>query len=117
MNVVLWVLQAVGALVYTASGVMKVFMFEKISADVKSFGALPPAAWKAMGVVELVCVVGLVAPGLLHLSPLLTVGSAAVLALESLVFIYVHVTYRELPPIIMSTVLGVLMAVIAVGRY
>ena len=45
MNTFLWVLQILAALVYGASGVMKVFMFDKISGDVKSFGALPRGAW------------------------------------------------------------------------
>ena len=31
MNVLLWVLQIVAAILYGASGVMKVFMFDKIS--------------------------------------------------------------------------------------
>jgi hypothetical protein len=34
MNLVLWVLQVLAALVYGASGVMKVFMFDKISKGV-----------------------------------------------------------------------------------
>ena len=34
MNVLLWLLQVLAALVYGASGVMKVFMFDKVSADV-----------------------------------------------------------------------------------
>ena len=29
MNILLWILQALAALLYTASGVMKVFMFDK----------------------------------------------------------------------------------------
>jgi len=35
---------------------------------------------------------------------------------ESLVFIGVHVKYGEIPPIIMSAALGLLMAFIAYGR-
>ena len=31
MNVLLWVLQVLAALLYGASGVMKVFMFDKVS--------------------------------------------------------------------------------------
>ena len=42
--------------------------------------------------------------------------AATVLAIESLVFIGVHAKYREIPPIIMSGVLGLLMAFIAYGR-
>jgi hypothetical protein len=116
VNTFLWVLQIAGALVYGASGVMKLFMFDKVSADVPSFGALPKQTWNALGVIELLCVIGLVAPAALHWHPRLTVAAASVLALESLVFIWVHVKYREIPPIIFSLALGLLMAFVAYGR-
>jgi uncharacterized membrane protein YphA (DoxX/SURF4 family) len=116
MNIVLWVLQILAALLYLSSGVMKVFMFDKVSADVPSFGALPRNGWTALGILELVCAVGLIVPGALHWHPQLTVLAATVLAIESIVFIGVHVKYREMTPIIMSAVLGILMVFIAYGR-
>lgn len=116
MNTLLWILQALAALVYGASGVMKVFLFDKISKDVPSFGALPRGAWLALGLLELVCTFGLIVPGALRWQPSLTVVAAAALALESLVFIWVHVTYKETPAVLMSAVLGLLMAFIAYGR-
>jgi hypothetical protein len=116
MNVLLWVLQVLTALLYGASGVMKAFMFDKVSQDVPSFGALPREAWMALGILELVCTIGLIVPAALHWKPGLTVVAATVLAVESLVFIWVHVQYREVAPIIMSAALGLLMAFIAYGR-
>lgn len=116
MNILLWILQVLAALMYSASGVMKIFMFEKISADVVSFGALPKAAWAALGVVELICVVGLILPSALRWHPILTVYAASILAVESLVFAWVHVQYRETGSIVMVVVLGALMAFIAYGR-
>jgi uncharacterized membrane protein YphA (DoxX/SURF4 family) len=116
MNILLWVLQVLAAFLYGASGVMKVFMFDKISEDVQSFGALPRKAWLALGILDLVCTVGLIVPAAFHWQPALTVVAATVLAIESLVFIGVHVKYREIPPIILSGVLGLLMAFIAYGR-
>ena len=116
MNILLWVLQVLAALMYGASGVMKVFMFDKISGDVPSFGALPRQAWTALGIFELVCSVGLIVPGALHWRPTLTVVAATVLAVESLVFVGVHVKYREITSIVMSIVLGLVMAFIAYGR-
>lgn len=112
----LWVLQVLGALVYAASGYMKLFMFDKISAEVPTFGALPKSVWLALGVLELVCVVGLIVPGLIHWRPSLTVLAAGALAVESLLFIWVHIQYREVGPIIMSGALGLVMAFIAYGR-
>ncbi|MEA2602000.1 MAG: hypothetical protein QOF89_2992, partial [Acidobacteriota bacterium] len=101
MNILLWVLQVLAALLYGSSGVMKVFMFDKISGEVPSFGALPREAWMALGILELVCTVGLIVPAALHWQPRLTVLAATVLAIESLVFIGVHVKYHEITPMIL----------------
>ena len=105
------------ALLYTASGVMKIFMFDSISADVPSFGALPREAWFTLGILELVCVIGLVVPGLFRWRPGITVAAALVLATESLVFIWVHAKYREVGPILFSGALGLLMLFVAYGRF
>jgi uncharacterized membrane protein YphA (DoxX/SURF4 family) len=116
VNILLWVLQVLAALLYVASGCMKVFMFDKVSKDVPSFGALPRKAWMALGVLELFCTVGLIAPAAFRWQPMLTVVAATVLAFESLVFVWVHAKYREIAPIIFCCVLGLLMAFIAYGR-
>lgn len=116
MNIILWVLQVLAALLYGASGIMKVFMFDRISADVPSFGALPREAWMALGILELVCVVGLIVPAALRWQPRLTALAAALLAAESLVFIGVHIKYHEAPSIFLSAALGLLMAFVAYGR-
>jgi uncharacterized membrane protein len=116
MNILLWVLQVVAALMFGASGVMKVFMFDKVSQDVPSFGAMPRNAWMTLGVLELACAVGLIVPAALDWRPALTAAAAAVLAIESLLFIWVHMKYREITPTILSAVLGLLMAFIAYGR-
>ena len=116
MNILLWVLQIIAALMYAASGFMKVFMFDKISGDVPSFGALPRQAWMALGILELVCAVGLIVPSAFRWHSTLTVVAATVLAIESLVFVGVHIKYHEVGTIVMVTVLGLLMAFIAYGR-
>ena len=116
MNGLLWVLQVLAALLYGASGVMKVFLFDKVSGDVPSFGALPRKVWMALGILELVCTVGLLVPAAFHWRPSLTVLAAALLAIESLVFVGVHVRYREAGSIVMSGVLGLVMAFVAYGR-
>jgi uncharacterized membrane protein YphA (DoxX/SURF4 family) len=116
MNILLWVLQVLAALMYGASGVMKVFMFDTIKEQVPSFGALPREAWMALGMLELVCTVGLIVPAAIRWRPTLTVVAATLLAIESLVFIGVHARYRETGSIIMSAALGLLMAFVAYGR-
>ena len=116
LNILLWVLQILAALMYAASGIMKIFMFDDISKEVPSFGAMPKEAWMALGIVELVCTVGLIVPSVFRWKPTLTVVAATILAIESLVFIWVHVRYRETGSIIMMVVLGLLMAFLAYGR-
>ncbi len=104
MNILLWVLQILAALLYAASGVMKVFFFDKVSKDIPSFGALPRPVWTALGLLELLGTIALIA-------------AAIVLCVESLLFIWVHTKYTEKTPIIMSAVLGIIMAFIAYGRF
>lgn len=116
MNILLWVLQVLGALLYGSSGVMKVFLFDTVSEGVVSFGALPRDGWTALGILELVCAVGLIVPAALRWKPSLTVAAASVLAVESLLFVWVHLQHGEVPPIVASGVLGLLMAFIAYGR-
>ena len=70
----------------------------------------------ALGILELVCTGGLIVPGVFHWQPTLTVVAAAVLSIESLVFIGVHVKYHEIKSIVMSGVLSLLMVFIAYGR-
>jgi hypothetical protein len=116
MNMLLWILQGVAALLYGSSGVMKVFLFEKVSHDVPSFGALPRNVWMALGILELVCTVGLIVPAAFRWHPALTSMAAALLAIESVVFVGVHVKYREVTPVVMNCVLGLLMAFLAYAR-
>lgn len=108
MNILLWVLQILAALLYGASGVMKVFLFDKVSEGVPSFGALPRPAWTALGILELVCTVGLIVPAAFHWQPVLAAAAATVLMIESFVFVLVHLKYSEIAPIILSGVLGLL---------
>ena len=116
MNILLWVLQSLAALLYSASGVMKAFMFDKVSHDVPSFGALPRRVWIPLGIMELICVVGLVVPVVFRGLSVMTATAAAILAIESLAFIGVHAKYREVGSMIMCGALGLVMAFIAYGR-
>ncbi len=79
MNILLWVMQAIAAILYASSSVMKVFMFDKISHDVPSLGALPRSVWILLGILEMVCVVGLIVPGVLHWPPKVSYSSPCTL--------------------------------------
>jgi len=56
---------------------MKVFLFDNMSEGLTSFGALPRGGWTALGVLELVCTVGLIVPDALRWLPMLAVLGVA----------------------------------------
>ena len=116
MNSLLWTVQILAALLFGSSGIMKVFMFDKVSQDVPSFGALPRKAWTILGILEFLCTICLIVPDALVWHPQLTILAAIALAGESLVFIGVHIKYREVTPMILSGVLGLVMTFVAYGR-
>jgi hypothetical protein len=66
----------------------------------------------ALGILELVCTVGLIVPAAFHWQPVLTAVAATVLAIKSLVFVWVHAKYGDIATIILSRVLGLLNLVI-----
>ena len=70
----------------------------------------------ALGILELICTVGLIVPAVFHWRPQLIALAAILLAAESLVFVWVHVKYGEMTPVLMSAALGLVMAFVAYGR-
>jgi hypothetical protein len=58
----------------------------------------------------------LILPDFLHSHTSLTIAAGIVLCVESLLFIWVHMKYTEKTPIIMSAVLGIIMAFFAYRR-
>ena len=87
------------------------------SEQVPSNGALPWEAWMALGIRELVCTGRADRPRRpFRWQPALSVVAATVLTIKSLVFVWVHGKYGKIAPIILSGVLGLLMAFIADGR-
>jgi hypothetical protein len=116
MNILKRAPQVLTALLYGACGVMKVFMYGQGKPGRPVVWRVAAEAWMTLGILELVCTVGLIVSAAFHWQPPLTILAAAVLAVESLVSVGVHVTYREVTPMILSDVVGLLMAFIAYGR-
>lgn len=118
MNILLWVFQAVLALLCFAGGATKVFAFDELA---KQFSALPRGGWSALGVVEIVGAVLLILPWALKWKPFLTPLAATVLALEALALTALYASYSlELAatnPLVWSAVMGLLAAFVAYGRY
>jgi DoxX-like family len=120
MNVLLWVLQIVLALLSLAGGAYKVFQFDEL-ARVPSAGALSRGGWAALGVFEMLCAVLLVVPAAVKWMPVLTPLAAAALALESVALAVLYARYSlaltATNPLVYVVVMGLMAAFVVSGRY
>ena len=118
MNVLLWVLQVGLAMLYLAGGAYKTFKFAELASQMR---ALPPAGWRALGVLEMVGAVLLIVPAAAQWMPVLTPLAAAALALETLALAGLYARYSlklaATNPMIWAVVMGLLAAFVAYGRY
>ncbi len=118
MNVLLWVLQVVLALLYLAGGYYKTFMFDELA---NQMSALSRGVWGALGVIEMLGAVLLVVPAATKWMPVLTPVAAAALALETLALAGLYARYSlalaVTNPLVWAVVMGLLAAFVAYGRY
>lgn len=118
MNIVLWIVQSLLALLYLSGGAYKTFAFAEVA---KSMPALPLAGWQALGVIEIIGGVLLIVPAAIKWMPTLTPLAAGVLSLETLVLVAIYAQYSTAiaatNPLVWSVVMAVLVAFVAYGRY
>jgi hypothetical protein len=120
MNIVLWIVQIVLALLCLAGGGFKVFAFQ-VDPKIPSTSALPRSGWAILGVFELLCGLLMVIPGATHWMPGLTAIAALALALESVALALIYARYsRALAasnPLVYVVPIAVLSLLVAWGRY
>ena len=87
MNIFLWVLQVLLA-VHTAVGA--VWKFSNSEQTVPALKVIPHGIWLAMGVLELLCSLGLVLPAMNRSLALLAPVAAVCIAAEMLLFCALH---------------------------
>ncbi|HET8935657.1 MAG TPA: DoxX family protein [Polyangiales bacterium] len=118
MNIFLWVVQSLLALLYLAGGAYKTFAFAEVA---KQMPALPLAGWQALGVIEMLGGVLLIVPGAIKWMPSLTPLAAAVLTVETLLLVVIYAQYSlaitATNPLVFAVVQAVLVAFVAYGRY
>lgn len=118
MNVVLWILQAVLALLYLSGGAFKTFSFDEVASQMT---AISRGGWGAIGVLEMVGAVLLIVPAATQWMPMLTPLAATVLAVETLSLAALFAQYSlklvVTNPLTWNLVMGVLVAFVAYGRY
>jgi hypothetical protein len=118
MNIALWVLQAVLALLNFSGGAYKLSSFDEVA---KQMSEVPRGVWSALGVIEILGALLLIAPSLTRWKPGLTPLAAAVLALEGLGLAVLYARYSTAlaasNPMPWAIVMALLAAFVAYGRY
>ncbi|HJQ21505.1 MAG TPA: hypothetical protein VJ867_14245 [Gemmatimonadaceae bacterium] len=118
MNVALWVLQIVMALLYIAGGAYKISGADQLAGQ---FAMIPGGAWRALGAFEVIAALLLIFPAAMKLKPRVTAHAAAALALETFALAAMYARYSTAitatNPMPWAIVMGLLVAFLAYGRY
>jgi uncharacterized membrane protein YphA (DoxX/SURF4 family) len=116
MNVALWIIQVLLAIIFLFAGGMKLIM--PIEEMIKQM-PLPLPAWfvRFTGVVEVLGAIGLILPWLLGIRPGLTPLAAAGLVIVMIGATIYTVAAGDIAPALISLVVGILAAFVAYGRW
>lgn len=119
MNVTLWIIAGLLALVFLASGARKLIQSnEKLAASGMDFAnTLSTGTVKAIGALEVLAAVGLVLPAVLDIAPVLVPLAAVGLVLLMGSAMIMHLRRREAQGVAVTLALFALAVVVAWGRF
>ena len=115
LHITLWTVQILLALVFAATGSMK--LTQPIEALAPSLAAVPLPLVRFIGVAELLGAAGLVLPAATRIAPVLTPLAGLGLTIVMLSASLFHVSRGELAIALVPAVLGALCALVAWGRW
>jgi hypothetical protein len=117
MNIVLWSLQVLLALLCIAGGSFQLFKLNELQQGVAAMRELPHGLWALFGAINCLGGLGLLVPASWSKLPALTALAATVVAVESALLSALYVYYGDRPPLSYSISMAVLAAFIAYGRF
>ena len=119
MNIALWIIAGLLALVFLAGGVVKLIAPRErlAAAGLRFVEDFSPGAVKAIGALEILAAVGLILPAALDIAPILVPLAALGLVITMAGAIIVHVRRKEYQATAPSVVLLLLSAFEAWGRF
>ena len=118
MNITLWVLQALLALVFLMAGFMKTFQpLDTLAKRMSWVSKVPAVLARLLGIAELLGAIGLILPSLTHILPWLTALAAVGLALIMIGATVFHASRREFSGTGVTIILLILAALVAYGRW
>lgn len=120
MNIALWTVQVILALLALSGGAYKIFAFDALAKEAW-FGALSRGGWTAAGMFEMLCAALLVLPAATRWMPVITPVAAAALALESLALAGLYGRYSlamtAANPLVWAAAIGLTALFVAYGRH
>jgi uncharacterized membrane protein YphA (DoxX/SURF4 family) len=118
MNVLLWTVAGLLALMFATAGLMKMAMpKEKLVNTMEWAKPVPRPRLRALGAVELLGAIGLIVPRALNVAPVLTPLAAVGLAIVMIGATIVHTRMKDYTGLAMPVVLLILAVVVAAGRF
>jgi uncharacterized membrane protein YphA (DoxX/SURF4 family) len=119
MNMALWIVQAVLALVFLGAGTLKLTqsreqLIPRVGGWVENYS---PGAIKAIGGAEVLGAIGLIAPPAVHILPVLAPLAAGGLVVVMIGAIITHAQRGEYSKVAVNFVLAVLAILVAWGRF
>jgi uncharacterized membrane protein YphA (DoxX/SURF4 family) len=117
MNILLWVLQIVLALLCISGGTFQIFKIEQLRKGVASMRELPRGLWAFLGAFGCVAGVCLILPGAINVLPILTPIAAAGVAAENVLISAFYIHYGDRAPLPYSLAGVIMGAFIAYGRF
>ena len=118
MNLALWIIAGVLAVLFAGSGLMKLVVpKDRIVASGQGWAQnVSPAAIWFIGTAEVLGAIGLILPAVVHIAPVLVPMAAVGLVLVMAGAAVVHARRKELPNIAVNAVLLALAVIVAWGR-
>lgn len=122
MAIGLWVLQVLIAIFCVMGAMWRFSNFEQAAKSVASIRALSRTTWNVIGIFEVLCALGLILPGLLGVTLVITTLCAAALCIELLLITALHVrffslTLRATNPAVWAFSFAILSGILALARY
>jgi len=95
MNIVLWVLQVMLALLFAAGSVQQLFTYDRLAEQYPIYKALPQAFWAVYAIIAILCCLGLL---LTRVWPIATPIAATVLVVQGVIFAALYAYHAGFQP-------------------
>jgi len=118
MNIALWFVQGLLALMFLYAGGRKAFLpLPTVKKDFPWANSIPAGLTRFIGISELLGALGLVLPAVTGILPWLTLAAASGLVLVMIGAAGFHVSHQEFSPIGLNLVLLALALFVVIGRW